>query len=88
MEVQKVQHDNQFLKGRQIVHISMIISIKISGTSEALHDFNVLLMVQLKNDSVHGFGTKWDEVLHSMTNAPNEYILEIFTRNSSITQWT
>ena len=38
-------------------------SFKISGTGEALVDFNDLLRVQLKNDNVQGFDTKLDEVL-------------------------
>ena len=50
--------------------------LKISGTSEALLDFNDLLRVQLKSDNVQGFDTKWDEVLLSMTEVPDEDTLE------------
>ena len=44
----------------------------ISGTGEALLDFKDLSRVQLKNDDVQGFDTKWNEVLLSMTKVPDE----------------
>ena len=65
----EAQKDSRFLKGRPIA--SMINEyFKISGTCEALHDFNDQMKVQLKNDSVHGFHTKWDQVLLSMAKVP------------------
>ena len=45
-------------------------NFKTFGTSEALHDVNDLLRVQLKNDNVQGFETKCDEVLLAMTKKP------------------
>ena len=42
-------------------------NFKIRGTGEALLDFTDLLRVQLKNDNVQGFDTKWNELLLSMT---------------------
>ena len=35
----------------------------ITGDSEAILDFRDLSKVQLKNDSVKAFGSKWDEAL-------------------------
>ena len=51
-------------------------NFRISGTGEALLDFNDLVGVQLKNDNVHGFDTKRCEVLLSMTNVPDEDVLD------------
>ena len=68
MEEQEAQQDNQFLKGRQIAYV-IFDYLKTSGIGEALLYFNDLLRVQLKNDNVQVFDTKWDEVL-SMTGVP------------------
>ena len=47
-------------------------NFKITGTSEAFLDFNDPLRVQLKNDNVQGFDTKWSEVRLSMSRVPDE----------------
>ena len=75
-EEPKSQHDNRFLKGR---HISFMIddNFKISGTREALLDFNDQIRVQLKNDNAQGFDTNWDEVVPFPTKVPDEDKLEI-----------
>ena len=70
MEEEKAQQDDRFLKGRQIAYM-IHDYFKISGTGEALLDFNDLSRVHLKNDNVQG-DTKWDEVLLSMTKVPEE----------------
>ena len=49
-------------------------NFKISGTSEALLDFNGLLGIQLKTDNVQGFDTKWNGALLSMTKVLGEDI--------------
>ena len=61
MEKLKEQQDIWLLKGR---HIAWMIhdNFKISGTGEALLDFNDLLRVDLKYDNLQGFDTRWDEV--------------------------
>ena len=53
---------------------------KISATSEALLDVNEQMRVQLKNDHVQGIDTKRDEVLLSVTEFPEEGILEILCK--------
>ena len=65
--------------GRQNLHDYF----KISATGEALLDFNDLLRDHLKNDNVHGFDTKWDEVLLSMTKVPEEDTLEIVFKKTA-----
>ena len=65
-----------FWKGRQIGFM-IFDSFKISGTGEALLDFNDLCRVQLKNDNVQGFDTNCDEVFLSMAEVPDEDMLEI-----------
>ena len=72
-------HTRILLRGhfvpRRLLHI-VYDYLKINGTREALLDFNDLLSDQLKNDNVQGFDTKWDEVLLSMTEVPDEDTLE------------
>ena len=60
MNEQKSQQDFSFLKGRQIAQM-ICDHFKISRTSEALLDTNILLRVQLKNDNEQRFDTKWDK---------------------------
>ena len=71
MEQPKAQQDYRFLKGRQIADM-IYDNCKISQLGEALLDFSGLLRVQLKHDNVQGFDSKWDEVLLSMTEVPDE----------------
>ena len=83
MEEQKAKQDNRIMKGRHIAYV-IYDYFKIWGTGEALLDFNDLLTVQLKNDNVQGFDTKWDEVHLSRTKVPDEDFLENCTRSSSV----
>ena len=39
-------------------------------------DFTDLSKVQLKNDSVQAFDTKWDEVVSAVTDRPTDSMLE------------
>ena len=73
MEEQKAQQDNRFLNGRHIAHM-IYDYLMISGTGEALLDFKDLLRVQLVNDNLQSLGTKWDELLLSVTKVPDEDI--------------
>ena len=50
-EEQEAQQDNRFLKRRQTAFL-ICVNFNISGTGEALLDFNELLRVQLMNDNV------------------------------------
>ena len=59
MEEQQAEQDNRFLKRRQIANM-IYDNFKISETGEALLDNIDLLRVQLDNDNVQGFDTKWD----------------------------
>ena len=66
---------------RSIRHAYMIYdNFKISGKGEALLGFNDLLRVQLNNDNMEGFDTRWDEVLLSMTDVPDEDSLDKCTK--------
>ena len=67
MKEQKAQQDTRFLNGRQIAYM-IGDNFKISGTSEALLDFNDQQGEHVKDDNLQGFDTKWDEVLLSLND--------------------
>ena len=48
--------------------------LKIIGTIKAVVDFNGLRRVQLRNNNVQGFSTKWDEVRFSMAPVPDAHL--------------
>ena len=62
----KAQTEKRSLTGRQIAWM-VYDFFKICGDNEAIFDFRDLSKVQLKNDKVHAFDTKWDEVLSAVT---------------------
>ena len=71
----KAQSEERSLTGRQIA--CMIYDFfNISGDNEAILDFRDLSKVQLQNDSVRAFATKWDEVSSAVTDRPTDSILE------------
>ena len=49
---------------------------KLSDDNEAILDFRDLSNVQLKNDNVQTFDTKWNEVLPAITDRPTDSISE------------
>ena len=50
---------------------------KIRGDNEAILDIRDLPeKVQLKNDSVQAFDTKWDEISSTITDRPTDSMLE------------
>ena len=49
---------------------------KITGDNDAILDSRDFSNVQLKNDNVQAFDTKWDEVLSAVTDRPTDSILE------------
>ena len=67
MKEQKAQQDTRFLNGRQNAYM-IGDNFKISGTSEALLDFNDQQGEHVKDDNLQGFDTKWDEVLLSLND--------------------
>ena len=63
-------------------HIAWMIYdfFKISGDNEAILDFRDLSEVQLKNDNVQAFDTKWSEVSSAAIDRATDNVLEICAR--------
>ena len=49
---------------------------KVSDADESILDFNEVLKVELKNDNVQLFKTRWDETAIAMKKQPDEAILD------------
>ena len=49
---------------------------KIRGDNDAIWDFRDFSKVQLENDNVQAFDTRWDEVLSAVTDRPADSILD------------
>ena len=71
----KAQSEKISFTDRQIAWI-IYDFFKIGDDNEAISDFRDLSKVQLKNDSVQAFDTKWDEILSAVTDRPTDNILE------------
>ena len=68
-EESEAQKKGGYLTGRQIAWL-IHKNFKFSGESEVILDLCDLLKVELKNDNVQAFDTKWDEVKSSMSKKP------------------
>ena len=72
----EAQKHRIFSTGCQIAWV-IYRSFRICGESYAILDFGELIMVELKDDNVRSFDTKWNEVLSSMST-PSRPDLEQF----------
>ena len=50
-------------------------NFRISGEGAATLDFGELMKVELTDDNVRSFDTRWNEVLSAMTERPGDNIL-------------
>ena len=51
---------------------------KVSDTDDSVLDLNEILKVELKNDNVQSFSTRWDETIIAMKKQPDEEVLHFF----------
>ena len=71
----KAPSEKRSLAGRQVAWMIHDF-FKICGDNEAFLDFRDLSKVQVQNDNVQTFDTKWDEVLSAVTDRPTDSMLE------------
>ena len=64
-----------FLRGRQIAYM-ISEYLRVTGAHEAVLHYSDLFRVALHGDDIQDFDTRWDEVLLSVSEVPNESILE------------
>ena len=75
VEEQKAPKEDWFLRGRQIAFM-IYDYFRGTGAHDTVLDYADLLSVTLHDDNIQEFGTRWDEVLVSMTKIPSDDILE------------
>ena len=75
LEEQKAQKEDRFLRGRQIA-VMIYDYFRETGAHDTALDYADLFSVTLHDDNTQEFGTRWDEVLLSMSKIPSDDILE------------
>ena len=75
LEEQEAQQEDRFLRGRLIAY--MIYNyFRVSGAHDTVLDYADLFSVNLRNDDVQEFDTRWEKKLLSMSKIPPDDILE------------
>ena len=62
LEEQKAQKEDRFLRGRQIAYMNYEY-FRVTCAHDTVLDCADLFTITLRNDDVHEFGTRWDEIL-------------------------
>ena len=75
LEDQKAQKEDRFLRGRQIAYM-IYDYLRVTGAHDTVLDFADLFTINLRNDDVQEFDTRWDEILLSMTKIPPDDVLD------------
>ena len=66
LEEQKAQKEDRFLRGRQIA-FTIYDNFRVTGAHDTVLDYADLFSVTPRDDNIQEFGTKYDEVLLSMS---------------------
>ena len=75
VEEQKARKEDRFLRGRQIAYM-IYDYFRATGANDTIPDYADLFSINLRNDDVQEFDTKWDEILLSMSKIPPDDVLE------------
>ena len=75
VEEQKARKEDRFLRGRQIAYM-IYDYFRATGANDTVPDYADLFSINLRNDDVQEFDTKWDEILLSMSKIPPDDVLE------------
>ena len=75
LEEQKAQKEDRFLCRRQIAYM-IYDHFLVTGAHDTVLDYSDLFSISLRNDDVHEFDSRWDEILSSMTKIPPDEVLE------------
>ena len=71
----KDHKEDRFLRGRQIAYL-IYEYFQVTGANDSVENFADLFTVNLRNDDIQEFDSKWHEILLSMTQIPSDDILE------------
>ena len=71
----KAQKEDRFLRGRHIAYL-IYEHIRVTGANDSVENYTDLFTIDLRNDDIQEFDSKWDGILLSMTKIPSDDILE------------
>ena len=74
-EEQKVQKQDRFLRGRQIAYLIHEF-FPVTGANDSVENYADLFTIDLRNDDIQEFDSKWDGISLSVTKIPPDDILE------------
>ena len=72
---ERLKKEDRFLRGRQIAFM-ICDYFRVTGAHDTVLDYADLFSVDLRNDDVQEFDTRWDDILLSMSKIPPADILE------------
>ena len=58
--------------------------VRVRGTHQSILDFSDLMGVALRGDDVQGFDTRWDDVLTSLKEMPQDHTVKSLLRKRRI----
>ena len=73
LEEQKAQKQDRFLRGRQIAYL-IHDYFWVSGANDSVENYADLFTGVLRNGDIQEFDSKWDEILLSMPNPPDDIL--------------
>ena len=77
LEEMKAHKEDRFLRGKQIAYL-LYEYFRVTGANDSVENYADLCTVDIRNDDIQEFDSKWDEILLSMTQIPSDDILESF----------
>ena len=75
LEEQEAQKQDRFLRGRQIAYL-IYDYFRVTGCHDSVENYADPFTIDLRNDDIQEFDSKWDGILLSMTKIPPDDILE------------
>ena len=72
---EKAQKEDRFLRGGQIAYL-ICEYFRVTGSHDSVENYADLFTINLPNDDIQEFDSKWDGILLSMTKIPPDDILE------------
>ena len=75
LEEMKAHKEDRFLRGRQIAYL-IYEYFRVTGANDPVENYADLFTINLRNDDIQEFESKWDGNLLSMTKIQSDDILE------------
>ena len=74
-EEQRAQKDNRFLRGRQSAYF-IYEYFRPAGSYDEIQGFSGLFSINLENDDIQDFDSRWEQALLLTSDPPSDNVLE------------